>query len=60
MKYVGHSAALPKGTPDELRGLFDAEEVRRLVDFEDGGPLSARLIKACAGPPSKARVVRHR
>ena len=39
----------PEGAPPALARLFRAPEVRRIVDCEDGGPLSAAIIRACCG-----------
>jgi hypothetical protein len=35
--------------PTELRALFADAEVRRLADFEYGGPLTPAVINACCG-----------
>ncbi|HWI09419.1 MAG TPA: P-loop NTPase fold protein [Solirubrobacteraceae bacterium] len=41
----------PEGAPAGLARLFAAPAVRRVVDCEDGGPLSAATIRACCGLP---------
>ena len=54
LEYVGDSKILPKDIPEELGDLFRTNDVERLVQFAEGGPLTPDLIRACAGPPSKA------
>jgi hypothetical protein len=46
---VGKPAAELEAVPSDLRSLFSDPAVRRLADFEHGGPLTSELIGSCCG-----------
>lgn len=39
----------PADAPPQLKALFASREVQRIVRCEDGGPISAAMIRACCG-----------
>ena len=46
---LGNSDSHLQDVPADLRGLFNDANVRRLANFEHGGPLTPELIRACCG-----------
>jgi hypothetical protein len=56
IELVGKPAADLDEVPEDLRTLLSDPAVRRLTDFEHGGPLTVELVRACcgAGESSKA------
>lgn len=46
----------PADAPAQLKALFAAREVQRIVRCEDGGPMSAAMIRACCGIAEEAPV----
>ena len=57
IKLVGKPAAELDAIPADLRSLFSDPTVRRLAQFEHGGPLTPELIRACCGaePPKSSQ-----
>jgi hypothetical protein len=49
IELLGKPAADLEAVPSDLRSLFGDPTLRRLVEFEHGGPLTPKLIRTCCG-----------
>jgi hypothetical protein len=52
IEQLGNPIADLDNIPAVLRSLFGDPNVRRLADFEHGGPLTPELIRSCCGGPA--------